>query len=207
MDTTTLWVLLGTAVSIGVVHTLIGTDHYLPIIVLSRARKWTQNKTLWITFWCGLGHVFSSILLGAVGIALGLAVSHLEGVEGARGNLASWLLIAFGLAYLVWGLRCGWKGKVHSHQHVHPDGSVHRHEHAHEFEHCHIHQDTKPITPWALFIIFVLGPCEPLIPLLMYPASDHSWGGCCLRSRNHCDHDGGRCPSISGFNISKIGLS
>jgi sulfite exporter TauE/SafE len=35
----------------------------------------------------------------------------------------------------------------------------------------------RSITPWALFVIFVLGPCEPLIPVLMYPASQHSvWG-------------------------------
>jgi hypothetical protein len=27
------------------------------------------------------------------------------------------------------------------------------------------------MTPWVLFIIFVLGPCEPLIPILMYPAA------------------------------------
>jgi sulfite exporter TauE/SafE len=33
------------------------------------------------------------------------------------------------------------------------------------------------LTPWILFTIFVLGPCEPLIPLLMYPALQHStWG-------------------------------
>ena len=29
----------------------------------------------------------------------------------------------------------------------------------------------------ALFVIFILGPCEALIPLLMYPASQHSWWG------------------------------
>ncbi len=28
-----------------------------------------------------------------------------------------------------------------------------------------------------MFIIFVLGPCEPLIPLLSYPAADHSIAG------------------------------
>lgn len=28
-----------------------------------------------------------------------------------------------------------------------------------------------------LFIVFVLGPCEPLIPILMVPASQHSWAG------------------------------
>ena len=30
-------------------------------------------------------------------------------------------------------------------------------------------------TPWALFIIFVFGPCEPLIPVLMYPAAHANW--------------------------------
>ena len=26
------------------------------------------------------------------------------------------------------------------------------------------------MTPWILFTIFIFGPCEPLIPILMYPA-------------------------------------
>jgi len=30
------------------------------------------------------------------------------------------------------------------------------------------------ITPWVLFTIFVLDPCEPLIPILMYPAAKSS---------------------------------
>ncbi len=30
------------------------------------------------------------------------------------------------------------------------------------------------IAGWALFIVFVLGPCEALIPLLMYPAAQQS---------------------------------
>lgn len=30
------------------------------------------------------------------------------------------------------------------------------------------------MTPWVLFIIFVFGPCEPLIPLIMYPAARHN---------------------------------
>jgi hypothetical protein len=32
------------------------------------------------------------------------------------------------------------------------------------------------VTPWALFIIFILGPCEALIPLFMYPAAQNSNG-------------------------------
>ena len=33
------------------------------------------------------------------------------------------------------------------------------------------------MTPWILFLIFVLGPCEPLIPILMYPAAEMSYLG------------------------------
>ena len=31
-------------------------------------------------------------------------------------------------------------------------------------------------TFWALFVVFVLGPCEPLIPLFVLPASRGAWG-------------------------------
>jgi sulfite exporter TauE/SafE len=36
------------------------------------------------------------------------------------------------------------------------------------------------MTPWILFTIFVFGPCEPLIPLVMYPAAQHSTIGVIL---------------------------
>ena len=31
------------------------------------------------------------------------------------------------------------------------------------------------MTPWALFIVFVLGPCEPLIPLMVVPGMARDW--------------------------------
>ena len=31
------------------------------------------------------------------------------------------------------------------------------------------------VTPWALFIVFVLGPCEPLIPLMVVPGMARDW--------------------------------
>ena len=40
--------------------------------------------------------------------------------------------------------------------------------------HVHERRAGNAITPWAMFIIFVLGPCEALIPLLMYPAAQES---------------------------------
>jgi len=176
--------LMLTALSIGFIHTLIGPDHYLPFVAMSAARNWTRRKTLLVTAICGAGHVLGSVVIGFVGIAIGASLHRLEWLEGLRGDFAAWALIAFGLTYMAWGLKRAWRDRKHSHDHIHADGTRHRHTHAHQVhdEHVHVHiqldtDNARSITPWALFVVFILGPCEALIPLLMYPASQHSWWG------------------------------
>jgi len=173
-------ILAGTAATLGLFHTLIGPDHYIPFIAMSRARRWSMPKTLWISFLAGLGHILSSVVLGFIGLALGIAVAKLEGVESARGGFAAWLLIGFGFAYFVWGLHRAIRNKPHTHGHLHVGEGAHEHEHGHTSEHAHVHDAPRGkanITPWILFTIFVFGPCEPLIPLVMYPAAKHDFGG------------------------------
>lgn len=166
-------VLCGTAASLGFIHTALGPDHYLPFIVMGRARRWPLAKTAWITFLCGLGHVMSSVVLGLIGIFVGIQVMKLEAFEGFRGSIAAWLLIGFGFAYFVWGVHRAIRNRPH--QHVHTHGQDCEHEHVHSENHTHVHDQKKAnITPWILFTIFVFGPCEPLIPLLMYPAAKSS---------------------------------
>lgn len=169
-------VLLATAAAIGVGHTLLGPDHYVPFVAMGRARGWSAARTAAVTALCGLGHVLSSVVLGLAGIALGVAVGRLEGFESARGGVAGWSLAAFGLVYAAWGVRAAVRRRPHVHVHAHGDGVVHAHEHVHEEDHLHVHDAVAPaaarsITPWVLFTVFLLGPCEPLIPLLMYPAA------------------------------------
>jgi len=90
-------VLTVTAASLGFFHTLLGPDHYLPFVVMARARRWSQARTAWITFLCGVGHIGSSVALGLAGIALGIAVTSLEGIETLRGDLAPGLSLPSGL--------------------------------------------------------------------------------------------------------------
>ena len=174
LDTT---VLLATTASVAFLHALLGPDHYVPFIALARARGWSLKRVAGITLLCGLGHVLGSIVLGSVGIALGTAVGSLEAAESTRGSIAAWALIAFGLVYLLWGLRRAWKNRPHVHVHRHPGGLSHAHVHRHRADHAHPHDEAarRSLTPWVLFIVFVLGPCEPLIPLLMYPAALGAW--------------------------------
>ncbi|MBT3181510.1 MAG: hypothetical protein HN337_03260 [Deltaproteobacteria bacterium] len=176
---TTIMALAGLAASIGFIHTILGPDHYLPFIVMSRARGWSKPKTAFITFLCGLGHVGSSVVLGFVGVALGVAVSRLTSIESVRGDIAAYLFIAFGLAYFVWGVRRAIRNKPHTHAHFGSDDPDHAHEHTHNGKHMHVHDSPEKvsITPWVLFTVFVFGPCEPLIPILMYPAAMKSYFG------------------------------
>ncbi len=218
MVTDGLAMLCWTAASIGFVHTILGPDHYLPFVAMARVGKWSLRKTLIITLLCGLGHVLSSVVVGFVGIGAGAALLTIEALEGARGSLAGWMMLAFGLVYFVWGVRRAIRNRPHSHFHVHDDGTTHHHEHVHAEEHLHVHaavpgggehdgtphddgrsqarpgewhghaqrghvghsEEAKPgasLTPWVLFTIFLFGPCEPLIPFLMYPAAQGDrWG-------------------------------
>ncbi len=148
----TTTVLLGTAASLAIVHTLIGIDHSLPLAALGRARGWALGRTLLVTGVCGAGHVASSVVIGAAGVGLGVATDSLLRVESARGELAAALLLAFGISYTAWAL---WPRRRRDAPPA--DG------------------DIRGVTAWALFVVFVLGPCEPLIPLMVVPGLAGDW--------------------------------
>ena len=145
---TSLGILLLSTATIAIVHAL-APDHWVPFVSIGRAQKWSTAKLLWVTFLSGLGHVGSSIVIGLIGLVLGFSLTHLESMESQRAEVAGLLLIGFGIAYTIWGLK-----QVGHHHH-------------HEFESKH------SVALWTLFAIFVLGPCEPLIPL-MFVAAAHS---------------------------------
>lgn len=133
--------LMLSAFTIGIVHAL-APDHWLPFVMLGRAHKWSHLRLTLSTVLAGLGHVTSSLLIGGLGVLLGMAAERVNMWESTRGNIASLLLIGFGLAYMVWGLKN--YGKKHS----------------------HAMQHAKTASYWTLFALIVFGPCEPLIPLL-----------------------------------------
>jgi sulfite exporter TauE/SafE len=147
--------------------------------MMAKAGKWSKIKTIAVTITCGAGHVLSSVLLGAVGIAAGLSLNELAFIEGSRGEIAGWLLVSFGFIYMVWGIKKAYRSGLHSHTHFSRAGAMYSHSHKHEGKHVH-QNGNKTFTPWILFVIFILGPCEPLIPLLMFPAANQSVTGLIL---------------------------
>ncbi len=163
---TTLSVLLLTAIVTGVVHTVTGPDHYLPFIAIAKSRHYGWFKAVLWTLICGIGHVGSALLLAAGFLLFAelLSEAQLEWVEAWRGDIAAYALVGVGAAILIHAFYARWKKCPHEHKHVHLDGTVTTHRH--DLEHDHARNDEKSLSCWVVFIIFVLGPCEALLPLL-----------------------------------------
>jgi nickel/cobalt transporter (NicO) family protein len=164
--------LVAAAVSIGSVHTL-APDHWMPFAALARAERWSARRTAAITAACGLGHVTGSVALGLLSIALGTELLERFGrrLESASGLL----LIGFGVAYAVWGLR----RRAHHHHHHHhgrisPEPSRLRSP-SDRASFGEARQSAKgaaaaPLSPAGLFVLFSADPCVAVIPLIFASA-------------------------------------
>lgn len=138
-------ILLVSTASVAFIHAL-APDHWMPFAALGKSLKWSKAKLLWITFLAGIGHVVISIVLSIIAILLGFSLSKVKNIEGYRSDIALWLLIGFGIAYMIWGIK-----------------------QAKEKRHRKINEELlrrKNIVVWIMFIIIILGPCEPFIPLV-----------------------------------------
>jgi ABC-type nickel/cobalt efflux system permease component RcnA len=143
-------------------------------VAIARASGWSRSRAIVATALCGIAHVAASVLLGRAGVIIGVGIARAEQLEQGRGSAAALLMIAFGIAYAGWGIRQAIKRRHGIAAHSH-DGHVHIHC-AGVRPHRHGEMD-RGSTPafWALLTLFILGPCEPLIPLLMLPASRGEW--------------------------------
>lgn len=166
-------ILLITAISIAFLHTAAGPDHYLPFVALSRSNNWSYVKTLRWTIICGIGHILSSVVLGLGVVALGWSLTKINFIEETRGGYAGWAMLIFGMVYTLWGFYNLYRNRPHKHFDIEQGGDIYVYEHKHG-------QSVAPsqkhkVTPWIMFIIFLLGPCEPMIPLLYFPAAQNNW--------------------------------
>lgn len=140
-----LFVLLASTFVLAFLHAL-APDHWMPFAVIGKANKWSKSKLLWITFISGIGHVGISVVFSVVGLLLGVSLSKLKSLGGGHGEIGLWLLIGFGIAYTIWGIK-----KARDKKRSQPYGEQ---------------LDAKTVAMWTTFAIVILGPCEILIPLI-----------------------------------------
>ena len=120
--------LLAAAAGVGFGHAIL-PDHWVPLAVLGRTRRYPLSRVARLSGLAGVAHVLVSIILGAVIIVIGLQFR--SSIQSAQDTIIGCVLIATGIGFAVLEL----PGHGHSHDHDHDDD----HHHDHEGDHGHEH--------------------------------------------------------------------
>jgi nickel/cobalt transporter (NicO) family protein len=125
--------LLAAAAGVGFGHAIL-PDHWVPLAVLGRTRRYPLTRIARLSGLAGVAHVLVSIALGAVIIAIGLQFRST--IQHAQDTIIGCILIATGIGFLV--LELTGHGHHHDHDHGHDD---HDHDHGNDHTHDHTHDD------------------------------------------------------------------
>lgn len=118
--------LLAAAAGVGFGHAVL-PDHWLPLAVLGRTRRYPLGRVARLSGAAGIAHVLVSIALGAVIILVGLQFR--SSVQSAKDAVVGGVLLATGLAFIV--LELSGRGHAHSHEHGHDHGGHGHGGHSH----------------------------------------------------------------------------
>lgn len=171
MQSTVLTSVAATGFTVAFLHAAIPT-HWLPFVLVARARGWGRAKTVAVTSLAGMGHVGLTTVLG-LGIAwFGFQLD--EKVGEAFPWIAGGLLLGFA-AFYFWRQ---WTGAGVCHHH--PPGSRHHADehcqHEHEQSHWQEELHDSPLVSsgagdWTavsgLFVMLTLSPCEGFLPVYL----------------------------------------
>jgi len=167
---------LAAAGTTAALHALI-PDHWLPFVLMGRARRWGVPKTLALASAAGALHVFLAVALGLFTYFLGR-----EGAEALALRLGERLEVLSSGALAVFGFLYGaaswWRERRHHPAHA-PSDAVE----AGGGESCHHHGHL--LERWirghlsGLTLVLVIGasPCALAFPILLASAASLGMGG------------------------------
>ncbi len=171
MQSTVLTTVAATGFTVAFFHAAIPT-HWLPFVLVSRARGWGRTKTIAVAALAGLGHVALTSVLGLLIAWFGFRLD--ENFGRAFPWVAGGLLLAFALIY-AWRQ---WNGTGICHHHP-PGGHHHADEHCGEERdgsHWQAELESSPLASsktgdWSaiagLFVMLTLSPCEGFLPVYL----------------------------------------
>ncbi|MBI4720173.1 MAG: hypothetical protein HY770_02890, partial [Chitinivibrionia bacterium] len=102
--------LIGSVV-LSLIHAAI-PNHWLPIIAVGKAERWSRAETLWMTAITGFAHTASTILIGVVVGLVGYRLSAIA--EFSTHIIAPSILVVLGMILVLRDLR-----SKHHHGHHH----------------------------------------------------------------------------------------
>ena len=115
--------LLAAAAGVAFGHAVL-PDHWVPLAVVGRTRRYPLSRVTRLSGLAGVAHVLVSFVLGAVVVVVGLQFRST--IESAQGAIVGGILIATGLGFAVFEVT----GHGHHHEHEHEQDDGHAHAHA-----------------------------------------------------------------------------
>jgi nickel/cobalt exporter len=130
--------LLAAAAGVGLGHAIL-PDHWVPLAVLGRTRRYPLSRIARLSGLAGVAHVIVSLVLGAIIIAVGLQFRST--IQSAQDTIIGGVLIATAIGFAALEFTGRGHGHAHDHGHTHDhdddddddhDHDDHAHAHAHE---------------------------------------------------------------------------
>jgi cytochrome c biogenesis protein CcdA len=155
-----LQILIGSFL-LSVVHALI-PSHWLPLVAIGKAEKWTSKELTFVTFITAASHTISTVVIGIVVGLIGYKLS--ESYYYITHYIAPIILILLGLFYFILEYRHSLiKHKHHHHHHIDIDGIIKK-------------KKTKHSIVMSLSLAMFFSPCLE-IEVYYFTASRLGWGG------------------------------
>jgi nickel/cobalt transporter (NicO) family protein len=137
-------------------------SHWLPLIAISKAEKWTGKETMFVTAITGSSHTISTIIIGIIVGMIGYQLS--ESYHFITKIIAPVILIMLGLIYFILEYRHSRiKNKHHHHHHIHIDEIIEK-------------RKSKKSIIFALALAMFFSPCLE-IEVYYFTASRIGWLG------------------------------
>jgi nickel/cobalt exporter len=126
--------LLLAAAGVGFGHAIL-PDHWMPLAVVGRTRRYPLRRVARVSLLAGIAHVLVSVILGGIIVLVGLQFRH--AVQSAQDTVVGVILILTGVAFAAI--------EITGHGHRHGPGG-HTHDHGHrrghdDHDHDHRHDD------------------------------------------------------------------
>lgn len=147
-----MFLLISTAAFVGFIHSL-SPAHWIPIVLVSKARKWGRARAFLGALVAASGHILTSLILSIVVIELGLLAIDEHSIhehEERFERLAGLVLVFFGLLYALWSWRHHHRCAPHAH-------------HGPRFKNSDRH-------PFVFLFFMGFTPCVAVVPVLVAAA-------------------------------------
>jgi nickel/cobalt transporter (NicO) family protein len=136
--------LLAAAAGVGFGHAIL-PDHWVPLAVLGRTRRYPLSRVARLSGLAGVAHVLVSIALGAVIVAVGLQLRST--IQTAQATIIGLVLIATGIGFAT--LELTGHGHSHEHEHEHDDHEPGHSDHAHQRSRRRLHGLAAVMVPFG----------------------------------------------------------